>query len=317
MVEPACPSRDLPDPHGSSPWPGRRTRSRGGRRSPTVSWPTSAAPSTATWGSRRAMPGSTRTCPRASSGPGWRRSPRTTSGSRSFRSGWTPIAPATWTSRTASGAARVLLIEDVNTIRETNNAIFNDIFWVHLAYLTADDGIERLRALLGDEGHYAAVLAGFEAIDRGRRVLEDASASAEARQMADELDLGGQRPAPRARAARLGAAPLRPPLVRVRPAHLDRLGHELRGARHAAGGRRTSPRSTSTRSPAGSRAVLRARAWPRITRYDDRWRWIVTSVVPRFRRFDADTGLIDASLRRIFDEARDYASNPCVVPRRP
>ena len=37
--------------------------------------------------------------------------------------------------------------------------------------------------------------------------------------------------------------------------------------------------------------VLRARAWPRITRYDDRWRWIVTSVVPRFRRFDADTRL--------------------------
>jgi hypothetical protein len=39
----------------------------------------------------------------------------------------------------------------------------------------------------------------------------------------------------------------------------------------------------------------------------------VTSIVPRFRRFDADTGLADASLRRIFDEARYYASNPCVL----
>ena len=38
----------------------------------------------------------------------------------------------------------------MNTIRETNNAIFDDIFWVHLAYLTADDGIARLRALLGE-----------------------------------------------------------------------------------------------------------------------------------------------------------------------
>ena len=63
--------------------------------------------------------------------------------------------------------------------------------------------------------------------------------------------------------------------------------------------------------------ALRAQAWPRITRFDDRWRWIVTSVVPRFRRFDADTRLVDASLRRIFDEARDYASNPCVLPRSP
>ena len=61
--------------------------------------------------------------------------------------------------------------------------------------------------------------------------------------------------------------------------------------------------------------ALQAHTWPRITRYDDRWRWIVTSIVPRFRRFDADTRVLDASLRRIFDEARDYASNPCVLPR--
>ena len=85
------------------------------------------------------------------------------------------------------GRRKLLLTEDVNTIRETNNAIFNDIFWVHLAYVAADDGIERLRALCGAERHYAAVLSGFEAIDRGRRVLEDTTASAEARQTADDL----------------------------------------------------------------------------------------------------------------------------------
>ena len=44
---------------------------------------------------------------------------------------------------------RALLLSDVNTIRETNNAIFDDIFWVHLAYGTAEDGIGCLRALLG------------------------------------------------------------------------------------------------------------------------------------------------------------------------
>ncbi len=63
--------------------------------------------------------------------------------------------------------------------------------------------------------------------------------------------------------------------------------------------------------------ALRARTWPRITRFDDRWRWLVTSVVPRFRRFDADTHLVDASLRHTFDEARDFASIPCVLPRSP
>ena len=85
------------------------------------------------------------------------------------------------------GRRKVLLMADVNTIRETNNAIFDDIFWVHLAYVTAEDGIERLRALLRADPHYASVLAGFEAIDRGRRVLEDGSATAEARRAAEDL----------------------------------------------------------------------------------------------------------------------------------
>lgn len=55
--------------------------------------------------------------------------------------------------------------------------------------------------------------------------------------------------------------------------------------------------------------------WPRINRFDNRWRWVVASVAPRFRKFDADTRLIDATLRRILDEARVYASTPCVLPR--
>ena len=65
----------------------------------------------------------------------------------------------------------------------------------------------------------------------------------------------------------------------------------------------------------GIRPVLHAQAWPRITRFADRWRWIVTCIVPRFRRFDVNPRLVDASLCRVFDEARDYASNPCVLPR--
>ena len=48
--------------------------------------------------------------------------------------------------------------------------------------------------------------------------------------------LGRQHPTPRARAAHLGATQLRQPLVRVRQARLDRLGHQLRGAWTAAGG---------------------------------------------------------------------------------
>ena len=63
--------------------------------------------------------------------------------------------------------------------------------------------------------------------------------------------------------------------------------------------------------------ALRAHAWPKITRFDDRWRWLVTSVVPRFRGLDAHACLVNASLRHIVDEARDFASTPCILPRSP
>ena len=128
----------------------------------------------------------------------------------------------------------LLLMEDVNTIRATNNAIFDDIFWVHFAYVCADDGIECLRALLGPERHYAPILSGFEAIDQGRRVLAERSASAEDRQTAEDLIWAGNVQLLEARAARPGATELRSPLLRLRQAHLDRVGHDLRGAWHSA-----------------------------------------------------------------------------------
>ncbi len=209
---------------------------------------------------------------------------------------------------------RALLLEDVNTIRETNNAIFGDIFWAHLAYGTAEDGIECLRGLLAAEPHYSRALAGFEAIDRGRRVLEDGTASAETRRAAVDLIWDGnvqlleheQRALVQPNLDRLSCAFAR--LFSMGSA----LTFEVRGLRQQASYFTSFYLYSLMR---GIPQALHAQAWPRITRFDDRWRWICTSIVPRFRRFDADTILADASLRRIFDEARDYASNPCVLPR--
>jgi hypothetical protein len=211
---------------------------------------------------------------------------------------------------------KLMLTKDVNTIRATNNAIFNDIFWVHLAYGTADNGIERLRALLQAERHYAPVLAGFEAIDQGRRVLEDEMASAEARQRAADLiwkgnvDLLGHE-------QRALVQPNFDCLSRA-SAWLVSIGSatsfEMRGVRHEIAYFTSFYLYSLTR---GIPHALQASAWPRITRFDDRWRWLVASVVPRFRRFDADTRLVDASLRHILDEARDFALTPCVLPRSP
>jgi hypothetical protein len=211
---------------------------------------------------------------------------------------------------------RTLLTEDVNTIRETNNAIVDDIFWVHLAYGTAENGIERLRALLGPEAHYASVLSGFEAIDHGRRVLEDGSASAGALRAAEELIWKGnvelleheQRALVQPNLDLLSCAFAR--LFSIGSA----LTFEVRGVRREAMYFTSFYLSSLTR---GIPRALHAQTWPRITRFDDRWRWIVTSIVPRFRRFDADAHLADVSLRRIIDDARDHASSACVLPPSP
>ena len=214
------------------------------------------------------------------------------------------------------GRRKVLLIADVNTIRQTNNAIFDDIFWTHLAYAAADDGIECLRGLLHADRHYAPVLAGFESIDQGRRVLEDGTASAEARRTAEDLIWKGnvqlleheQRALVQPNLDGLSCAFAR--LFSIGSA----LTFEVRGIRDEASYFTSFYLYSLTR---GIPPALQARTWPRITRYPDRWRWIETSIVPRFRRFDANTRLLDTSLRRVFDEAHNYASNPCVLPRSP
>jgi hypothetical protein len=209
---------------------------------------------------------------------------------------------------------KLLLTEDVNTIRTTNNAIFDDIFWVHLAYVTAEDGIERLRALLRADRHYAPILAGFEAIDQGRRVLEDEMASAEARQSADDLIWEGNVDLLEHEQRTL----VQPSFDRLSRASAWLVSTGSATSFEARGMRREVASFTSFYLYSFTRGIphaLRARAWPRITRFDDRWRWLVTSVVPRFRRFGAHTCLVDASLRYIVDQARDFASSPCVLPR--
>jgi Protein of unknown function (DUF2515) len=188
--------------------------------------------------------------------------------------------------------------------------------WVLLAYGTAEHGIERLRTLLGPERHYAPILSGFEAIDRGRRVLEDATTSSEARRTADDLIWEGnvrlleheQRALVQPNFDRLSCAFAR--LVSMGSA----TNFEVRGARQEASYFTSFYLYSLTR---GIRQVVGAHAWPNITCFDDRWRWLVASIIPRFRRFDAEVRLVDSSLRPIFHEARDYASNACVLPRPP
>lgn len=205
------------------------------------------------------------------------------------------------------------LTEDANTVREANNAIFHDIFWVHLAYVGSEDPMASLRRLLAPDPHYAGALAAFESIDRGRAALALPDADERSRRDAEDLVWAGN------------LALLEHEQRAVVQPHFDRLSASF--ARLVSMGATTSFEARGARREVryftsfylysltgGLPGTVRARGLPRITRYDDRWRWLETSVVPRFRRFDAEPGLVGASLARVTEDARRYADSPCVDP---
>jgi hypothetical protein len=210
-----------------------------------------------------------------------------------------------------NGRHRRMLLDDIETIRATNDAIYDDIFWAHLAYVSADDGIGRLRILLGAEPRYTGILVGFEAMDRARSVLEDDTAPALARVAAQDLVWKGnvvlleheQRALVQPHLERLSCASAR--LLAMGAATT----FEVRGVRNEATYFTSFYSHSLTR---GLPSVLRTRTWPRITRFDHRWEWIVNSVVPRFRNFDADPRLMNATLRRIIADAGTCATTPCM-----
>ena len=205
---------------------------------------------------------------------------------------------------------KVLLTEDVNTVRATNNAIFDDIFWVHLAYLVNEDGMAGLRTLLRGDAHYAQVLAAFEAIDRGRRVLEDPmSLEHERRTAVDDIWDGN-----------IGILEHEQRAL-VQP-HFDRLSgafariasmgsastFDVRGLRRGLGYFTSFYLYSLTR---GLPRAVSARTWPTIVRFEDRWPWLLTNVVPRFRRLDASQLMVQSSMRRVLNVANKRAVTPC------
>lgn len=196
-----------------------------------------------------------------------------------------------------------LLAADVDALRRTNNEIFDDLFWVHLAYITAQDGIGVLRTLLQNESHYAPVLAGFEALDRGRKVLEDATASPDARGKAEAMIWKGtlvllqheQRFVVQPRYDRLSDRYAR--LVSIGSATT----FDSRGPRRAFAFFTSFFLYTLVRkNPRG----LGGRLLPLVTNFDDRWRWLESSVIPRYRRVDADPYVMRTILQRILDHGR-------------
>ncbi len=161
--------------------------------------------------------------------------------------------------------------------------------------------------------HYASVLAGFEKIDRGQRAVTQPTDSEGARRQGLDLVWQGNLEL----LAHEQRVVVQPHFDRLSPtfARLVSLGaattFEVRGVRREV---RYFTSFYLFSFAAGLPGAARGRAWPRITRLDDRWRWLEASVVPRFRLLEGTPELVDASLGRVVEEARRVAASPCLAP---
>ena len=194
----------------------------------------------------------------------------------------------------------VLRMSDFDTIRRTNNAIFNDIFWLHLAYDGCAEGLARLRSLVAGHDHYEAALEGFEAVERGRLLAAEGHAE------------GGEESIWEGNIQILRheqEAVVQPAFLRLSTgfARLFSMGSsldfEVRGLRQQA---RYFTSFLAYMLARRAAALLRQGRLPRITHLEHRWDWICGGIVPRFRRLDGQRGEVLSYLEGIVGEARSY-----------
>jgi hypothetical protein len=75
-----------------------------------------------------------------------------------------------------------ILSRDLNLIRETNNNVFQDIAWTHLAYLSPDGGLAAIEGGLMSSPEHWRLGQGFQLIHGGQKLLK-AGDSSRANQM--------------------------------------------------------------------------------------------------------------------------------------
>lgn len=201
----------------------------------------------------------------------------------------------------ALGKWQSLHMDDVDVLRRTNNGIFRDVFWAHLAYDGSAEGIDRLRRAIDGDPESAALLRPFEQLERGRLALDAGDPGAEEIIWAANIEIleHEQRELVQPHFDQLSCAFARAFSVGAT------LGFRVDGLLRSLGLFTTFYGHALTRR-AGH--FVRAMRLPDVTRLDDRWAWIEAAVAPRFRRYEQDRGTIIPALQEILDEAEARAN---------
>lgn len=176
--------------------------------------------------------------------------------------------------------------DDLELVRETNNAVYADIAWAHFAYEEA--GIEEVRRCLGGSPDHRALLEGFEHIDIAAR----------------------SSPPTEERVWRGNLALLRHEQERTVQPRFDRFdtlfGIALTWASMLdfdADDKHLDPGTLSefkrfmfTR---GWLRLLRSFSLPNVVNLDQRWYWISESLLPRWQQVDRSDPLLEQKMKRL------------------
>lgn len=184
-------------------------------------------------------------------------------------------------------------LKNTKIIKEINDAIFNDIYWAHLAYDASSSGLELLTNAIGDSPGYESLLAGFRQLEQARTMLESDPDSVEARdiiwQANTELLRHEQKSMVQPRFEKL-ACGFSKSLSLFATMHYQFGG-----------------RCKSTLLPGAFFAYMFLRrggkkkleSFPSITLFDHRWEWIHEGILPGFRCYEYQQSRVARDLQKI------------------
>lgn len=209
----------------------------------------------------------------------------------------------------ALGRWQALRLHDADRIRQTNNGIFDDIFWAHLVYDGTPAGLAELRRLV-DGSEHDRIGRVFARLEEGRRLLE--SGHPDGHEVIWEANLGILEHEQRTL--------VQPNFERLSCAYARAFSFAATAGFEARGLWRATSLMTSFYGHALARRLRRGALGPLpplLTSLEDRWAWMDGSIVPRFRQHEARGGRLQRSLGEIIDYAQGTGPTALASPAPP
>lgn len=184
----------------------------------------------------------------------------------------------------------------IRIIKDTNDSIYNDIYWAHMAYDGTKDGLKKIETAIGDNPEQQGLLEAFRKIDTAREMLEKQPESTIADELIWEANIDILR--------HEQVAMVQPRFERL-PDSFSRVLSLFSTMHYQHGGR-----CKSTMLPGSFLAFViqnylgkkRLQGKPSVVNLEYRWAWILKGILPGFQCFEAENKKITTKLKTLVSE---------------